>query len=110
MGRLWVRVAARPGMALTLLDFRADGCARIGASTDSVRARSHAAGRVPARTIHAEHGDVEGLLYISRLIGEDVYAVFGRGVGKLDSAETGALADHPKLPDMLERHEIRLVS
>ena len=44
-GRLWVRVAARPGTALTLLDIRADGCTRIGAPTDSVRARSHAVGR-----------------------------------------------------------------
>lgn len=108
-GRLWVRVAARPGTALILLDIRADGCTRIGAPTDSVHARSHAAGRALARTIHTEHGDVEGLLYVSRLTGEDVYAVFDRGVGKLDSVETGALADHPKLPEVLERHEIGLV-
>ena len=30
---------------LTLLDLREDGCARIGAPTDAVRARNHAAGR-----------------------------------------------------------------
>ena len=60
-GRLWVRVAARPGTALTLLDIRADGCTRIGAPTDSVHARCHAARRALARTIHPEHGNVEGL-------------------------------------------------
>ena len=109
-GRLWMRVAARPGTALTLLDIRADGCTRIGAPTDAVHARSHAAGRALARMIHTEHGDVEGLLYGSRLTGEDVYAVFDRGVGKLDSVETGALADHPKLPEVLERRQLGLVS
>ena len=108
-GRLWVRVAARPGTALTLLHIRADECTRIGAPTDAVHARSHAAGRTLARTIHTEHGDVEGLLSVSRLTGEDVYAVFDRGVGKLDSVETGALAGHPKSPEVLERHQIGLV-
>ena len=67
-----MRVAARLGTALTLLDFRADGCARIGAPTDSVPARNHAAGRAPAKTIHGEHGDVEGPLQFSRLAGEDI--------------------------------------
>ena len=91
-GRLWVRVAARPGTTLTLLDSRADGGTRIRAPTDAVRARSHAA---------ACHDDPDGTwrcrgpALCLRLTGEDVYAVFDRGVGKLDSVETGARADHP---------------
>ena len=93
-GRRWVRVAARPGTALTPLGFRTDGCIRIEAPTDSVRTRSHAAGRVLARTIHTGYGDVEGPLHVFRLTGEDVYAVFDRGVGKLDFVNTGALARH----------------
>ena len=74
---------------------------------DSVHARSHAARRAPARTIHTEHGDIEGLPYVSRLTGKNVCAVFDHGVGKVDSAETGALAHHPKLSEVL-RHEIGL--
>ena len=42
--RIWVRVACRAGHAATLLDLRGDGCTRIGAPTDVIRARSHAAG------------------------------------------------------------------
>ena len=106
--RYWARITARPGMELTLLDLRGDGCARVGVPTDAVHARNHAAGRAFARAIHVEHADVEGLRYASRLTGEDVHAVFDRGLGKLNVAETGTLMDHPKLPEVLERHDIGL--
>lgn len=106
--RYWACISARPGTVLTLLDLRRDGCARVGAPTDAVHARNHAAGRALARTIHAEHADVEGLLCASRLTGGDVYAVFDRGAGKLEVADTGTLMDHPQLPQILERHGIGL--
>ena len=107
--RVWARISAQPGTLLTLLDLRGDGCARVGAPTDAVSARNHAAGRVLARSIHAEHADIDGLLHVSRLTGKDVYALFDRGLGKLDAAETGELADHPDLSDVLERHGLALV-
>ena len=107
--RVWARISTRPGAMLNLLDLRADGCTRIGVPTDVVHARNHAAGRALARTIHATHDDVDGLLYESRLTGEDVYAVFDRGIVKLDCPGTEALSDHPDLPDVLVRYRIGLV-
>ena len=94
---------------LTLLDLRGNGCARVGAPTDTVHARNHAAGRAFGRAIHEAHGDVDGLLYGSRLTGEDVYAVFDGGMAKLAVSETGMLVDHPELPDILARHGIGIV-
>ena len=64
--RAWARITARPGTVLTLLDLRGAGCARVGAPTDAVHARNHAAGRAFAKAVHAEHADIEGLLYDSR--------------------------------------------
>ena len=107
--RVWARIRSRPGTALTLLDLRGDGCTRIGAPTDTVRARNHAAGRAFAKAIHMGHADIDGLIYVSRLTGEDVHAVFDRGAGSLEAVETGRLADHPDLPAVLERHGIGLV-
>lgn len=107
--RGWVRIASRPGLALVLLDLRGDGCTRIGAPTDAVHARNHSAGRAFGKAIHAGHPDIDGILYGSRLTGADVYAVFDRGIGKLRTAETGTLADHPELPDVLAEHAVRLV-
>ena len=104
--RVWVRISAQPGAVLTFLDLRGDGCARIGAPTDVVHARNHAAGRAFAKVIYAEHAHVDGLLYASRLTGEDVYGVFDRGIAQLTSTETGMLANHPELPDVLARHGI----
>ena len=109
IGRVWTRITGQPGTELTLLDLRGGGCTRVGAPSDVVHARNHAAGRAFAKAIHAEYADIEGLVYVSRLTGEDVYAVFDHGIGKLDAAETGMLLDHPELPDVLARHGIGLV-
>ena len=92
-----------------LLDLRADGCTRIGAPTDVVQARNHAAGRAFGKAIHAEHADIDGLVYASRLTGQDVYAVYDRSVGKLKAADVGLLEEHVELPGVLERHGIGLL-
>ena len=107
--RVWVRIEAKPGVALTLLDIRADGCTRIGAPTDVVQARNHSAGRSFGRTIHAEHADVDGLIYASRLTGKDAYAIYERSVGKLRVGDVGQLVEHVELASVLERHAIGLL-
>ena len=107
--RGWAHIQTTPGTRLLLLDLRRDGCTSIGAPTDVVNARNHAAGRAFGRVVHAEHPNVDGLLYASRLTGSDVYAVFDRGIGKLEAREFGRLQDHPDLPDVLEKDRIDLV-
>ena len=109
MERVWVRIAAEPGAPLTILDLRADGCTRIGAPTDVVQARNHAAGRAFGKTIHVEHADVDGLVYASRLTGGDVYAIYDRSVVKLKAGDVGQLEEHVELPGVLERHGIGLL-
>ena len=108
-GRIWALISAQSGSELTLLDLRGDGCTRIGAPSDAVHARNHAAGRALARAIHAEHVEIDGLVYVSRLTGEDIYAVFNRGLSKVEATESGMLVDHPQLPEVLARHGIGLV-
>ena len=49
------------------------------------------------------------VLYVSRLTGEDIYAVFDRGLTKVEATESGMLMDHPELPHVLARHGIGLV-
>ena len=107
--RAWARISTRPEAELTLLDLRGDGCTRIGAPTDTVRARNHAAGRALGKAIHAAHPDIDGLVYVSRLTDEEIYAVFDRGMTKLEATGTGLLRDHPDLPDVLKRYGIALV-
>ena len=107
--RAWALIASKPGIVLKLLDLRRDGCALIGAPTDTVNARNHAAGRAFGRAVHAVHEDIDGLLYPSRLTGANAYAVFDRGIGKLEATGSGMLSDHPELPELLAKHDIRLI-
>ena len=107
--RVWVRISSKRGVRLRLLDLRADGCTRIGAPTDVVQARNHAAGRAFGQTIHTDHTDIDGLVYSSRLTSEDVYAIYDRGVGKLRAGDVEALEEHTNLPGVLERHAIGLL-
>ena len=108
--RGWARISMQGEATLTLADLRGDGCARIGVPTDTVNARNHAAGRAFAKASHAEHVDVDGIVYASRLTGEEVYAVFDRSTAKLASVETGYLEDRPELPNIMLRYGIGLVS
>ena len=107
--RVWASIVTQPRKKLTLLDLRQDGCALIGAQTDTVNARNHAAGRAFGKAIHSDHEDIDGLVYPSRLTGGDVYAMFDRAIGKLELSGSGLLPDHPELPDVLEKHGIGLV-
>ena len=107
--RIWVRLSGRAGQAMMLLDLREDGCVRIRAPTDVVQVRSHAAGRAFGKAIHGEHEYIDGLLYESRLTGKDAYAIFDRGIKKLEAADSGRLHEHPALPALLKHHAIRLV-
>lgn len=107
--RAWAEIATKPRAKLSLLDLRKDGCVRLGAPTDAVNARSHAAGRALGRTIYGGHEEADGVLFSSRLTGADIYAVFDRAIRKLHATDSGMLQDHPKLPDILGRHRISLV-
>ena len=107
--RVCVSIAVEPSAPLTILDLRSDGCTRIGAPTDVVQARNHAAGRAFGKTIHAEHADIDGLVYASRLTGKDVYAIYDRSVIKLKAGDVGQLEEHVELPGVLERHGIELL-
>ena len=61
------------------------------------------------RTADAEHADVDGLVYASRLTGKDAYAIYDRSVGKLKAGDVGQLEEHVELAGVLERHGIGLL-
>ncbi len=109
VGQVWALIESKPETELTLLDLRRNGCALVGAPTDTVNARNHAAGRAFGKNIHTNHPNVDGLLYTSRLTGADVYAIFDRGINKLKWNDSGMLTGHPRLPSVLRKYSIGLV-
>lgn len=105
----WALISTKPEAELTLLDLRRNGCALAGIPTDTVNARNHAAGRALGKNIYEHHSTVDGFLYTSRLTGTDIYAVFDRGIDKLEWNDSGVLTEHPELPDVLRRYSISLI-
>lgn len=102
-------IATRPNADVLLLDLRDTGCLDIGAPTDAARARHFAAGQALGRSVYTEHPDVDGLIYASRLTGDDCFAVFDRALDKFVVLDAGELKDHPQLPMLLEHRGIQLV-
>lgn len=80
-------VAARP---LNLLDLRTTGSLRLGVSTDITRAKGQDEARKFSQTGYDET-DLDGILYRSRLTGEDCVAVYDRAVTSKLTA--GAVVD-----------------
>ncbi len=72
-------VAALP---LNLLDLRTAGSLRLGVSTDITRAKGQDEARKFSQIVYDET-DLDGILYRSRLTGEDCVAVYDRAVRKL---------------------------
>jgi hypothetical protein len=107
--RAHAQIATQPEAELLLLDLRDTGCLDIGAPTDAVRARHFAAGQALGRAIYAEHPDVDGVIYASRLTGDDCFAVFDRALHKFLVIDACALKDHPQLPAVLEQGRISLM-
>jgi len=107
--RGWVELATRTNEAVVLLDLTGRGCLALGAPTDAVTARNHAAGRALGRAIYREHEDIDGFLYSSRLTGADCYAIFDRAVPRLAALGTGELKDHAALAGVLRDQHIGLI-
>lgn len=108
--RSWIRLATRRSDELTLLDLRGSGCIDIGAPTDAVHSRNHAAGRALAAAIHNQHSEIDGFIYPSRLTGADCFAIFTRASGKLTVIDRGPVATHDGLPDVLQQHNLTLLA
>jgi RES domain len=106
--RSWIRLSTKAAHNLAMLDLRGPGCVDLGAPTDAIRARNHAAGRALGAAIYQQHRVIDGFIYPSRLTGADCFVIFDRAAPKLNAIESGALVDHDALPDILQLHAIGL--
>jgi hypothetical protein len=91
----WGATSVSCATPLQLLDIRKKGCLALGVSTDIKGAKGQAEARKFSEEMYAT-SEVEGILYLSRLTGEDCVAVYDRAVGKL---RAGEVVDLVRLPD-----------
>lgn len=107
--RSYVCIASAPNSNLTILDLRRDGCTRLGVPTDAVNARVHSYGQELGQEIYNNHSEVDGLLFSSRLTGNDIYAIFDRAISKLSVIESNRITGHQELITILDRYSIQLI-
>jgi hypothetical protein len=108
--RGWVEFTLDGDDPLNTVDLRESGCLILGAPTDAARARNQAAGRALSRALYDQHSDIDGICYESRLTGGDCVAIFDRAVKRLKLVRSGQLVDHPKLPEVLRTHDVRIAA
>lgn len=106
--RGWVEFDLIGDEPLNMVDLRESGCLVLGAPTDAAHARNQAAGRALSRALYEQHSDIDGIWYQSRLTGGDCLAIFDRASKRLKPVETGQLEHHPKIPDVLRTHGVKI--
>lgn len=96
---------------LDLLDLREDGALRMRIPTDVAQASDHTLARRWAVAIHAHPRSVDGVIYRSRLNGEENIALFDRAVtsGRLDLVSRGPLLAEPGLGWIIDRLGIEII-
>jgi hypothetical protein len=95
---------------LRVLDLRANGCFRLGISTDIVGGKAQEEAREFSQELY-DTTDLDGILYWSRLLkNQDCVAVYDRAVPhKLHSARVVRLETLARLVPALRRLEITLI-
>lgn len=91
----WGATSVSTSASLHLLDIRKKGCLALGVSTDIKGAKGQDEARRFSNAVYST-SSVDGILYSSRLTGEDCAAIYDRAVGKL---QAGNVVDLMRLPD-----------
>jgi hypothetical protein len=94
---------------LQLLDLTGDGPVRMGIPSDVARSRGQALARKWSIAFHDHPRGLDGLLYPSRLNGENNLAIYGRAVGRLELAREYDLQHAAGLPDVLNDFLVALL-
>lgn len=93
---------------LTLLDLRGPAAYEIGVDTDASRARDHTVGQAFSQAVHDQMGDVDAILFDSRLTTGTCVAVYDRAFSALSAMIPIGLMQATLLPAEITRLGITL--
>ena len=98
-----------PTRALRVIDLRGDGPVRMGIPSDVARGSDHSLGRRWSAAFHDHPAGVDGIIYSSRLNGEDNVAVYDRSVGALTCTGVTSLLRAPGFARVLNELKVAIV-
>ncbi|HTN96464.1 MAG TPA: RES family NAD+ phosphorylase [Nordella sp.] len=93
----WFACEVSTKSALTMIDLRASGLLKLGVTTDATHAKRQDDGRRLSQNLY-HNFNIDGLLYSSRLTGEDCLAIYDRAIAKL---KAGKAVNVSRLPTFL---------
>ena len=105
----FVHVAVAVNETLNLVDLRAGNTVALGIPTDAVHASSHRLGQKASLAAYLREDQPDGILYPSRLNGDDNIAVFDRAVPKLAADRRRRLGTCPELAAILDVYRLALL-
>ena len=94
---------------LQLLDLTGDGPVRMGIPSDVARSSRQTLSQKWSVAFHDHPRKVDGIIYPSRLNGENNLAIYGRAVRKLEFLRAGDLKHAPGLPEVLDDFLVALL-
>jgi hypothetical protein len=94
---------------LQLLDLTGDGPVRMGIPSDVARSSRQALSRKWSVVFHDHPRKVDGIIYASRLNGENNLAIYDRAIGKLELLRDGDLKHAPGLAEVLDDFLVALL-
>ncbi|MGO6718524.1 RES family NAD+ phosphorylase [Rhizobium ruizarguesonis] len=93
---------------LTLLDLRGAAAYELGVDTDASRARDHTVGQTFSQAVHDQMGDVDAILFDSRLTNGACVAIYDRAFSALSGTIPIGLLQAALLPAEITRLSITL--
>lgn len=94
---------------LRVVDLRKGGCLKLGISTDIAGAKAFDLAQAFSHEVYS-HAEIDGILYPSRLTGENCVAIYERAIGThLEAGLVNPLVQVPSLAASLTSLKIRLL-
>lgn len=93
---------------LALLDLRGAAAYELGVDTDASRARDHTVGQSFSQAVHDQMGDVDAILFDSRLTSGTCVAIYDRAFSALSGTVPIGLLQSALLPAEITRLRISL--
>lgn len=94
--------------SLTVVDLRGKGATLLNVPTDTAQAKNQSAGRTFSQKLYDETS-LDGIVYSSRLTGEDCIAIYDRAVHKLTPSAAIDLTTLPTLSTSLADLEVQVL-
>jgi hypothetical protein len=105
----YVHIHITVQVRLDLVDLRGGNAVALGVPTDAVRASRHRLGQRASLAVYQRAERLDGILYPSRLNGDENLAIYDRAMPKISAGPRRKLGRCPELAPILTAYRVALI-